>query len=320
MKGYKGFDKGLKCKGFQYEVGKTFKHKGEIKLCDSGFHFCESPLDVFDYYDICESEFAEIEAVGDIKKDTSKSVTNHIKVVKKIALKDFIEAGIDYIRTVCKAGYGATNASSGNYATNASSGDGATNASSGYRAKNASSGYGATNASSGNYATNASSGLGATNASSGNGATNASSGYYAKNASSGNYAKNASSGDYAKNASSGDGATNASSGNGATNASSGDGATNASSGYGATNASSGDYAKNASSGDYAKIVMTGKNNVGAAIGRDSRIKGLKGNWITLAEYDDNGICICVKSSKIDGKKIKENVWYELKKGKFSEVK
>ena len=248
MKGYKGFDKGLKCKGFQYEVGKTFKHDGEIKLCNSGFHFCESPFDVFDYYDICESEFAEIEAVGDIKKDTSKSVTNHIKVVKKIALKEFIEAGIDYIRTVCKSGDRATNASSGDFATNASSGD------------------------------------------------------------------------YAKNASSGDGATNASSGNGATNASSGDGATNASSGYGATNASSGDYAKNASSGDYAKIVMTGKNNVGAAIGRDSRIKGLKGNWITLAEYDDNGICICVKSSKIDGKKIKENVWYELKKGKFSEVK
>jgi len=65
--------------------------------------------------------------------------------------------------------------------------------------------------------------------------------------------------------------------------------------------------------------MTGKNNVGAAIGANSQIKGIKGNWITLAEYDCNGICICVKSARIDGKKIKENVWYKLEGKKFVEV-
>jgi len=182
-----------------------------------------------------------------------------------------------------------------------SSGNSAQNASSGDYAQNASSGYSAQNASSGNYAKNASSGDYAKNASSGYSAKNASSGYSAKNASSGNYAQNASSGDYAKNASSGDYAKNASSGN-----------------Y-AQNASSGDYAKNASSGYYATEITTGKNSVTAAIGRNSKIKAIIGTWITLAEYDDEGIVKLVKSAQIDGKILKEDVFYQLIDGEFSEV-
>jgi len=201
---------------------------------------------------------------------------------------------------------------------------GAKNASSGDSAKNASSGNSAQNASSGDYAQNASSGNSAKNASSGNSAQNASSGNSAQNASSGNSAKNASSGDYAQNASSGDYAQNASSGNSAKNASSGDSAKNASSGDYAQNASSGDYAQNASSGNSAKNIVSGKNSVCFDCGIGGVIKAVKGTYIALAEwvYDDklkHFVCVATATAKVDGKTLKENAFYGLYNGKFTEI-
>src|SRR3990167_1537938 len=151
--------------------------------------------------------------------------------------------------------------------------------------------------------------------SSGDYATNASSGDYAKNASSGNYATNASSGNYAKNASSGDYAKNASSGNSAKNASSGN--------Y-ATNASSGAYGKNASPGNYATNEMLGNNSVSVNAGMEGKAKGKIGSWFCLSEwkYDSNlkrHNPVCVKAVQIDGKIIKEDTWYTLKNGEFTEV-
>ena len=61
MKSYKGFDKKLKCRGFQYEIGKEYEMDGEIKVCSRGFHACESPFDVFDYYTMIDSRFCEVE-------------------------------------------------------------------------------------------------------------------------------------------------------------------------------------------------------------------------------------------------------------------
>lgn len=62
MKGYKGFDKDLKCKGgYQYEIGRT-ETTDEVKLCETGFHFCERPLDVFSYFAPANSRYCEIEA------------------------------------------------------------------------------------------------------------------------------------------------------------------------------------------------------------------------------------------------------------------
>jgi hypothetical protein len=76
----------------------------------------------------------------------------------------------------------------------------------------------------------------------------------------------------------------------------------------------------AASGYYSQLALDGKDSVGAAIGINSKIKGKVGCWITLAEYDDDYKIKCVKSAQIDGKKIKEDVWYQLKRGKFVQVK
>lgn len=60
---YKGFDKNLKCREFQYEVGKEYEMDGDIKCCERGFHACESPLEVFDHYDMLNSRFCKGRAV-----------------------------------------------------------------------------------------------------------------------------------------------------------------------------------------------------------------------------------------------------------------
>ena len=65
--------------------------------------------------------------------------------------------------------------------------------------------------------------------------------------------------------------------------------------------------------------MNGLESVGANIGVNGKIKGKKGDWIVLAEYDDNFLPLCVKSAQIDGEKIKEDTFYQLKNGEFVEV-
>ena len=75
-KGFKAFEKGLICRGKQYKEGEIFE-ENEIKICEKGMHYCENPLDVLDFYDLTTSEFAEIEDVGNAKKEDNKSVTNN---------------------------------------------------------------------------------------------------------------------------------------------------------------------------------------------------------------------------------------------------
>ena len=229
IKGVKAFKKGLICRDFQFAENQTFKHNGKIEQCESGFHFCENPLDVLNYYDLTDCDFAEVEAVGDFKKndEDSKVVTNQLKINGKIDLKGFIKLSFEYLWKKCK-----------DNKDTAASGDSS------------------------------------------------------KLAASGNYSQLAASGYYSKLAASGDSSKLAASGN---------------------------YSKLAASGNYSQLDITGMNSVGANIGNCGIIKGVIGTWITLAEYDNNNICVCVKSAKIDGKKLKADTFYKLENKKFTEV-
>ena len=104
IKSYKGFDKDFKCKDFQYEVGKEYEIEGEIKCCERGFHACESPMEVFDYYDMFNSRFAEVEQSGQIdKKDDNKSTkicSSRIKIKAELNLEDIINIGIEWLKDI----------------------------------------------------------------------------------------------------------------------------------------------------------------------------------------------------------------------------
>jgi len=193
VKGFKAFEKGLICKGEQFTLGDVKELCGEIEPCRRGYHFCENPLDVLDYYNLVDSEFAEVEALGEVKVEGNKSVTDRIKIGVKLELPAFIKVAVEFLLERC---------------------------------------------------------------------------------------------------------------------------------FSDTKVNEGDSSKLAASGDYSKLALNGENSVGANIGIDGIAKGVKGCWITLAEYkyeDGKYFPICVKSAKIDGKNLKENVWYELEKSKFVEA-
>ena len=94
---YKGFDKDLKCRGYQYEEGKEYIHEGEVKACEGGFHACENPFDVFDFYAPNEfHRFCEVEGSGKEDKQDKKSSFEKIKIVAEIGLGGLIKAGVKF--------------------------------------------------------------------------------------------------------------------------------------------------------------------------------------------------------------------------------
>ena len=86
MRGYKMMKSDMTCKGFQYEVGKKYSLKGELVICESGFHFCENPFDCLEYYNNIEGDkrLFLVEALGEVINRNNKSVTNKIKIVEEI--------------------------------------------------------------------------------------------------------------------------------------------------------------------------------------------------------------------------------------------
>ena len=100
---YKGFDKDLKCRGFQYEVGKEYEEP-DAKACEKGFHACEMPLDVLSYYEPGkQSRYCVVEQSGVISKhdDDSKVASSKIKIGAEIGIPGLVKAQIEYVKSRC---------------------------------------------------------------------------------------------------------------------------------------------------------------------------------------------------------------------------
>ena len=101
IKGYKGFNKDMTCSGKQYKENTTYEEDG-TEICEAGMmHFCENPYDVLDYYPLVNedgdiSDFAEVEAVGEVKKDGNNSATNKLHIGAKLGLKGFVKACVNF--------------------------------------------------------------------------------------------------------------------------------------------------------------------------------------------------------------------------------
>ena len=98
IQGFKGFDKDLKCRGFQFQVGGEYE-EADAKACRRGFHFCEEPFNVFSYYPPAGSRYAAVEGDGKTDKDgdDSKVACTKLRVGVEIGINGLISAGVKFV-------------------------------------------------------------------------------------------------------------------------------------------------------------------------------------------------------------------------------
>ena len=119
---YKGFDENLKCRDFQFEIGKTYFHDGLVRVCESGFHACENPWDVLSYYPFTDSRFCVVEQSGEIQRhgDDSKIASASITISTELKLPEFVKTCVNWLIKACSAD---AEVASGNYSQLAASGN-----------------------------------------------------------------------------------------------------------------------------------------------------------------------------------------------------
>ena len=158
---YKAMDKNMKCRGKQYEVGKTYTEP-EADCCHAGMHACENPLDVLHYYKVADgTRFFEVECGGDVSKgdEDSKFSCTELTVKGELKITDFVKIGVEAVmKRVAKKVANAKEKASGDYSTGAASGWCSTGAASGWFSTGAASGRCSTGAASGRCSTGAASG------------------------------------------------------------------------------------------------------------------------------------------------------------------
>ena len=140
MKGFKGFDKDLRCRGMQYAIRETAKHSGTVRMCNSGLHFVEHPLDALTYYPLHkDSRYAEIEADGvssQTEKD-SKRVAQSLIVTAELKIPALIKAAVEFTFQKAKptTGRSAHSATTGDFAHSSALGKNTIAAALGYNSK-----------------------------------------------------------------------------------------------------------------------------------------------------------------------------------------
>jgi hypothetical protein len=321
---YKGFDADLSCRGFRFELGGTYRHDGKVAACESGFHACAHPLDVFRHYPPATSRYAVVELGGETARhhEDSKIAAAEITIRAEIRLPDMIAAAVKYVfdRATWISGHfaegeregvkqtkhgGAATASGRWGAATASGWRGAATASGSWGAATASGYQGAATASGTGGAATASGEQGAATASGTGGAATASGDWGAATASGWRGAATASGWRGAATASGYQGAATASGRWGAATASGTRGAATASGRWGAATASGYQGAATAS-GDWGAATATGY---------EGKARGANGCALFLVERAANGDILHVWGGIAGRDGVEPDTFYRLAGGK-----
>ena len=189
MKAFKGFNKDLTCRGYQYEEGKEF-HTERAECCDTGFHACEYPLDCFGYYDPAHSVFHEVELSGEMDKsgDNTKVCATDIKIGARLSIAGLVKMAIDFTMSKVNKEAGSDErhgfaSATGNYGASSATGNYGASSATGYKgASSATGNYGASSATGYKGASSATGYKGASSATGYKGASSATGNYGASSA------------------------------------------------------------------------------------------------------------------------------------------
>ncbi|EAO9983820.1 hypothetical protein CCQ71_05600 [Salmonella enterica] len=300
---FKGFNKDLKCRGFQFAIGETFHHDGKVEACGSGFHACECPFDVFSYYPPAESRYAETISFGVIDREEigdTKIASASITIKAELTLPQFIQRGIEWIwskidkslEQQIMTGYqsAATNTGYQSAATNTGDQSAATNTGDQSAATNTGYQSAATNTGDQSAATNTGNRSAATNTGNRSAATNT--------------------GDQSA-------ATNTGYQSAATNTGDQSAATNTGNRSAATNTGNRSAATN--TGNWSAAEVSGSQSVAAAFGIEGKARASEGAAIVLCYRDEDGELIHIRASKVGENGIMPDTWYQLDEdGEFVE--
>ncbi|ELV3340970.1 hypothetical protein SGJ74_001846 [Salmonella enterica] len=310
---FKGFNKDLKCRDFQFEIGKTFHHDGKVEACGSGFHACECPFDVFSYYSPADSRFAETISFGitDREEDgDTKIASASITIKAELTLPQFIQRGIEWIwskidksleqQIMCGNWSAATNTGNWSAATNTGNWSAATNTGDWSAATNTGNWSAATNTGNRSAATNTGNRSAATNTGDWSAATNT-----------GNWSAATNTGDWSAATNTGDwsAATNTGNWSAATNTGNWSAATNTGNRSAATN--TGNWSAATNTGDWSAAEVSGSQSVAAAFGIEGKARASEGGAIVLCYRDEDGELIHIRASKVGENGIMPNTWYQL---------
>ncbi|MFK1111012.1 hypothetical protein ACIUXQ_32960 [Pseudomonas aeruginosa] len=296
---YKGFKQDLTCRGYQFEIGGTYKHEGEVEACASGFHSCEYPLDVFGYYAPGDSRFAIVKASGQLSRhdDDSKIASATLVVEAEISMPTMISRAIDWImarldNSVEQTVVGDTASNTGNYSAASNTGN--------YSAAS-NTGYQSAASNTGNYS--AASNTGDRSAASNTGYRSAASntGYQSAASNTGNYSAASNTGDRSAASNTGDRSAASNTGD-----------------YSAAS-NTGDYSAASNTGYRSAAEVSGKESVAASLGIEGRARASAGSAIVLCHRDDEGHLIHIRASKVGENGVKPDTWYQLSaEGEFVE--
>ncbi|EJK5583756.1 hypothetical protein NLF82_001034 [Salmonella enterica] len=309
---FKGFNKDLKCRDFQFKIGKTFHHDGKVEACVSGFHACECPFDVFSYYPPAESRYAETISFGVIDREEigdTKIASASITIKAELTLPQFIQRGIEWIWSKIDKSLeqqimtgdwsAATNTGNWSAATNTGNQSAATNT--GYQSA-------ATNTGNQSAATNTGNRSAATNTGDWSAATNT--GDWSAATNTGNWSA-------ATNTGYQSAATNTGNRSAATNTGDWSAATNT--GYQSAATNTGNQSAATNTGDRSAAEVSGSQSVAASLGIEGKARASEGGAIVLCYRDEDGELIHIRASKVGENGIMPDIWYQLNEdGEFVE--
>ncbi|MGS6433436.1 DUF7666 domain-containing protein [Pseudomonas aeruginosa] len=323
---YKGFKQDLTCRGYQFEIGGTYKHEGEVEACASGFHSCEYPLDVFGYYAPGDSRFAIVKASGQLSRhDADSKIASATLVVEaEISMPTMISRAIDWIMARLDSSVEQTVA--GDTASNTGNRSAASNT--GNRSAASNTGYQSAASNTGDYSAASNTGYRSAASNTGDYSAASNTGYQSAASNTGDYSAASNTGDYSAASNTGDysaasntGYRSAASNTGDYSAASNTGYQSAASNTGYRSAASNTgYQSAASNTGYRSAAeVSGKESVAASLGIEGRARASAGSAIVLCHRDDEGRLIHIRASKVGENGVEPDTWYQLNaEGEFVE--